>query len=274
MAVQAQHHPSNLLLLNRNIQPEKNPLGILDQSHMIFTNGVEINQRKRNREVYTGIEQINSFPFQTQPSQFIDLTQLHNSRPNVSTGLRLTFNDQNPDDFTTQIHQQTLEIDQFLQTQHEQLRRILEEKRKRHYRHLLAAAEETVAKRLREKEAEKDKAVRRNAELEAMAARLIGEAETWQARARARESEAACLKIQVQKAIMTATEDAESSYVDPDRVEENNVVARCKACGESVSSVVCLPCRHFCLCRECDSVARVCPVCFSLKSSSVEVYFN
>ncbi|KAA8525948.1 hypothetical protein F0562_007952 [Nyssa sinensis] len=334
MAIQAQY-PSNVLFLNRSIQEGKNPLGndyslqpqpgggFLDQSH-IFNNG-GTNPRKRGREVAATTSSINPFSMQTQPSQLIDITQLHTSQSNVvSTGLRLAFGDQQQqqqlqqlqqnqqqrqqtlspqnssvllsifsEDLATQIRQQRDEIEHFLQAQGEQLRRTLAEKRQRHCRALLGAAEESVARRLREKEAEVEKAARRNAELEARAAQLSAEAQIWQAKARAQEAAAATLQVQLQQAIMSGgcaqedgvgglgcaggvegqAEDAESAYIDPERVAVASGPS-CKACRKRVASVVLLPCRHLCLCTECDAVAQTCPLCLSFRDSSVEVFLS
>ena len=149
-----------------------------------------------------------------------------------------------------------------------------------------------MARRLREKEAEVEKAARRNAELEARAAQLSVEAQVWQAKARTQEAQAATLQAQLQKAMMSGVspaqdsrrgedplggvegqaEDAESAYNDPDRVIVSG--PRCKACRKRVASVVLIPCRHLCLCTECDQVAQACPLCLALRSSSVEVYLS
>lgn len=150
--------------------------------------------------------------------------------------------------------------------------------------------------RMKDKNAEAEKAARRNAELEARAANLSAEAQVWQARARAQEAEAAALQSQLQQAIIVTgrrgggcslsqgeevglrcaggeAEDAESAYIDPERV----VLASgpgCKACGKRVASVVLLPCRHLCVCTECDGVVQTCPLCLSFRSSSIEVYMS
>lgn len=251
---------------------------------------------------------------QHQPqSQLIDLTQLHTSQQNVvSTGLRLAFNDQQnqlqqtqqhsvspqssvllsllSDDIATQIKHQRDEIDQFLQAQGEQMRRTLAEKGQRHYRALISAAEQTALRRMREKEIEVEKAARRNLELEARAAQLSAEAQAWQVRARAQEQAAVALQAQLQHAIMSGgctgdgegrrlmcpegeAEDAESGYVDPERVVALTEPS-CKACGKRVASVVLLPCRHLCVCTECDTVVQACPLCLSFRSSSVEVFLT
>ena len=110
------------------------------------------NPRKRGREVAATIGVSSSSPInpifslQSQPPQLIDLSQLHNNthHPNVvSTGLRLSFGDQQQqqqqlqqqqqqqqhvchsspfqsvitDDYATQIKQQRDELEQFLQAQ-------------------------------------------------------------------------------------------------------------------------------------------------------------
>ncbi|RZC30951.1 BOI-related E3 ubiquitin-protein ligase 1 isoform C [Glycine soja] len=282
---------------------------------MLFNNG-GTNSRKRGRETTaaTGIAPnfINSFSLQSQSpqAQLIDLTQLHNQNV-VSTGLRLSFGDQQQqrqqlqhqhqhhgchsspfvsllsEGLSSQIKQQRDEIDQFLQAQEEQLRRALAEKRQRHYRTLLRAAEESVLRRLREKEAELEKATRHNAELEARATQLSVEAQLWQARAKAQEATAAALQAQLQQAMMSGdgenggggglscagggAEDAESAYVDPDRV---GPTPKCRGCAKRVASVVVLPCRHLCICAECDTHFRACPVCLTVKNSTVEVYLS
>ncbi|KAJ6714890.1 BOI-RELATED E3 UBIQUITIN-PROTEIN LIGASE 1-LIKE [Salix viminalis] len=271
---------------------------------------------------------------QTQPqplstTQLIDLSQLHNHRvyhpqpnPNVvSTGLRLSFGDQqqqqnhqyqqqnfgtstcqssaflsSSEDFSTQIKRQRDEIDQFLQAQGEQLRRALAEKRQRHYRELLGAAEESIARRLREREAEVQKATSKNAELEARATQLSMEAQFWQAKARTQELTATSLQAQLQQAMMNGVavqdsrrgddglgcsggvegqgqaEDAESAYVDPDRVTVVPGRPSCKSCRKRMASVVLLPCRHLCVCTECDQVVQACPLCLHVRNSSVEVF--
>nr|GLL48650.1 E3 ubiquitin-protein ligase BOI-like [Ipomoea trifida] len=289
--------------------------GVIDQTQIRLNPADGSNSRKRARE-----HEMNPLmSMQSQQPKIIDLAQLHASpSPNVvSTGLRLAFGEQQTQQFQQQQQQSSLspqssqssllfsalaedlsthfkhqrdEIDQFLRAQGDQLRRTLEEKRQRHYRALLGAAEESVARKLREKEAEVEKAARRNSELHARAAQLSAEAQAWQARARAQEVTAATLQAQLQQVIMNAgavqeredgnsppcgaggdAEDAESAYIDPDRVVLSTGPS-CKACRKRIASVVVLPCRHLCLCAACDAVAQACPLCLSVRSSSVEVF--
>lgn len=290
--------------------------------------GREVNSTATTATTTTKVP-INQFMSSMQQSQLIDLTQLHSQPPPnvVSTGLRLAFNDQQQqhlqqqhhhhhqqqthqhslspqssvvlsllsEDISSQIKHQRDEIEHFIQSQGEELRRALAEKRQRHYHALLGAAEESVARRLREKEAEVEKAARRNAELEARAAQLSAEAQVWQARARAQEATAVTLQAQLQQAILSGgcaqndredggglgcavggdggAEDAESAYIDPERVVMSSGPG-CKACGKRVASVVLLPCRHLCVCTECDNVVQACPVCLSFRSCSVGVILS
>lgn len=149
------------------------------------------------------------------------------------------------------------------------------------------AAKESASRIIKQKEAEAEKAARCNAELSARASQLSAEAEIWQAKARAQEAVAAALQAQLQQAMVSGgacvstgqevaareAEDAESSYIDPERVV---VVSGpgCKACGKRVASVVLLPCRHLCVCSECDDVVQSCPLCLSFRSSSIQVYMS
>lgn len=305
-----------------SLQPQ--PGGFLDQTHMVFNNNIGSNSRKRGREISTATTTI-AAPInlsalqQPRPPLLVDLAKLHNHQNNVvSTGLRLSSGDhqqnQPPqqqqqqqhnhnhnlvrqsssaflplltDDFASNFKRQQDEIDQFLQAQEEQLRRTLAEKRHRHYRALLDAVEESVARRLREREAEVEKATRRNAELEARAAQLSVEAQVWQAKARAQEATAVSLQAQLQQAMSgggcdggdggTAgvegqADDAESAHIDPERVA--SLGPSCKACRKRLASMLLLPCRHLCLCTDCDQVAQTCPLCLSKRSSSVEVYLS
>ncbi|MCI21314.1 E3 ubiquitin-protein ligase BOI-like, partial [Trifolium medium] len=72
-------------------------------------------------------------------------------------------------------------------------------------------------------------------------------------------------------AVEGQAEDAESAYIDPDRVVVvTEARGKCRGCEKRVASVVVLPCRHLCICTECDAHFRACPVCFTLKNSTVE----
>lgn len=313
-----------------SLQPQP-PSNQSNSNIMLFnTAPTGANSRKRVRGRETGAMQqsqymMNQFSLQSHTPHLIDLTQLqnhhHQQQQNqniVSTGLGLSFGDQQhqrlqllqqqqqqqchsshflsllSNGLASQIKQQKDEIDQFLQAQGEELQRTIEEKRQRNYRAIIKTAEETVARRLREKEIDLQKATRRNAELEARAAHLRTEAQLWQAKAKEQEATAISLQTQLHHAMMSGgaenrgenecglscalgveghAEDAESGYIDPERAVVGSG-PKCRGCGERVASVVVLPCRHLCVCTECDTRFGVCPVCFTVKNSTVEVYLS
>ncbi|CAN7028280.1 unnamed protein product [Brassica oleracea var. botrytis] len=273
----------------------------LQKSHLpSITAGVD--KRKRAREDYSVIDlETTAAPMNPPPCtppQFISSRQTLNV---VSTGLRLSQGQSQSieqrsssspmidGNFAGEINGQADELDRFLQTQGEQLRCMLADTSERHYRELLRTREESVRRRLREKEAEIERATRRHAELEARAAQIEKEARAWQVRAAAKEAEAMSLQARLQQVVahgggVTAAEpklksvdsvdeagDAESVYVDPDRFESNG--PSCRICRRRAATVLALPCRHLILCKGCDGSVRVCPLCLSLKNSSVEVFF-
>jgi E3 ubiquitin-protein ligase BOI and related proteins len=180
--------------------------------------------------------------------------------------------------------------------QAERLRRALADTRRRHYRSLVGAAEAAAARRIREKESEAWEAARRRADLEDRVARLRAEAAAWQAKELADQSTAAALHAQLQQARGKATDaeeggnaadDAGSCFVDPDRVVEiaPPPARPCRACRRRSASVVLLPCRHLCVCAECEpavpaapfaaaAVAAACPVCRGAVTGTVQVFVS
>ncbi|KAL0905036.1 hypothetical protein M5K25_027208 [Dendrobium thyrsiflorum] len=325
MAVQAQY-PANVLLLNRGETERKNkemetnfPPTLLEQDPVFFTPiGGNVNPRKRGREAAMTVpsamlspqtqQQMSLFSLQAQARALtpamVGLPQLQSPTPSlVSTGLQLTFTDHNQSqnqreqlasilssyskDLATEINQQKNEIEQFLITQGEQLRREMAAKRKNHYRILLATVEKSLGNKLREKEAEVAVAARRAAELQDRLNRLRTESMAWQAKAMAEQSAAASLQAQLQQAAAIAApageecygespaEDAGSAFVDPDR--PNKLNRPCWSCNTRPASVVLLPCRHLCICPACDCAGAAndgCPACGCSQSGSLEVYFS
>nr|GME00015.1 BOI-related E3 ubiquitin-protein ligase 1-like [Ipomoea batatas] len=127
--------------------------------------------------------------------------------------------------------------------------------------------------------------------LHARAAQLSAEAQAWAGESQAQEVTAATLQAQLQQVIMNAgavqeredgnsppcgaggdAEDAESAYIDPDRVVLSTGPS-CKACRKRIASVVgvavppSLPLRRL----RCGGSGRA-RFCLSVRSSSVEVF--
>ncbi|CAD6204535.1 unnamed protein product [Miscanthus lutarioriparius] len=300
--------------------PQQAPPLFLDFSHGDFGG-----ERKRQREAESVSPQF--FSLQQQPQaqapKLINLAQLH-KRP--AMGLRLDFDEGSEqvsctssasascllsEELAAQRDQHKNEMDRLIQEHAERLRRSLADTRRRQYRSLVGAAEVAAAQRIREKEAEASEAARRGADLEDRVARLRAEAASWQAKALADQSTAAALHAQLQQAAAAAqargkaaeeednagaaaVDDAGSCFVDPDRVVEiapprPPAPARpCRTCRQRSTSVVLLPCRHLCVCAECEpafpaatpfaagagAIAAACPMCRGAVTGTVQVFFS
>ncbi|KAM0882479.1 hypothetical protein ACQ4PT_032271 [Festuca glaucescens] len=227
--------------------------------------------------------------------RMISLAQLQR-RP-ATTGLRLDFDDGSSEHAacTSSFDDPyRIEMDRLIQEHTDRLRRALADTRPRHSRSLLGAAEALAARRVRDKEAEASKGARRGAELEERLSRLRAEAAAWQAKAMSDQSTAAGLHAQLQQAqarsgkateqdnnnAAGAADDADSGFVDPDRVVE--VVAPpldrpCRSCRLRPASTVLLPCRHLCVCDACEptvSASAACPTCRCPVTGTVQVFFS
>ncbi|RZS14254.1 hypothetical protein BHM03_00045931 [Ensete ventricosum] len=173
-------------------------------------------------------------------------------------------------DLVSLLLQQNLEIDALVRVQSEMLRAGLEEARKRHCRALLSMLEQQAAKRLMEKDAELETASRRNAELEEKVRQLSEENRMWFTMAKNNEAIACGLRTSMEQAILQGAAAGHERCGDDDggggaafpvddaqsccfEVEERRKA--CKACGERDVCVLLLPCRHVCVCKDCESKA-------------------
>lgn len=161
----------------------------------------------------------------------------------------------------------------------------MEEARKRHYRALIWGMEQRAAKRLREKEAELEKARFRNAELEARVQQASTERQTWLTFAEQTEAVAACLRVRLDQVLLqnaafaqakegygdTEEDDAQSTSPEGYRAAFPDTSRRCRSCRRQEASVLLLPCRHLCSCRDCEAEIVTCPVCGSDKNASLHV---
>nr|CAB3495221.1 unnamed protein product [Digitaria exilis] len=299
------------------IAPQQHPPLFLDFSHGDCAAG-----RKRQREPDAAPSMSPQLlSLQSQPNaqvpKVISLAQLQ-KRP--AMGLRLDFDEGSEhvsttssasascllsDELAAQRDHHRNEMDRLIQEHAERLRRALGDARRRQYRSLLVAAEASAAQRIREKEAEASEAARRGADLEDRVARLRAEAAAWQAKALADQSTSAALHAQLQQQAAAAqqaargkaeeednaaADDAGSCFVDTDRVDEiapppPPPTRPCRTCRRASASVVMLPCRHLCVCADCEPVvpaatgpfaagAAACPMCRGAVTGTVQVFFS
>lgn len=155
----------------------------------------------------------------------------------------------------------------------------------------ISFVEEKVLCKLREKETEVENINKKNAELEMRMEQLAVEAGAWQHRAEYNENVINTLKFNLQQVYAQSRDSKEGcgdSEVDDTAsccngratdfhllCKENNErkgLMMCKVCRVNEVCMLLLPCKHLCLCKECDNKLSLCPLCQSAKFMSFEVY--
>ncbi|MBA0706365.1 hypothetical protein Golax_018478, partial [Gossypium laxum] len=187
----------------------------------------------------------------------------------VSTGLRLSYDDDERN------------------SSEEFLTKGIRDMKQRHTASFLAAIEKGVSKKLREKDVELETVNRKNRELVDRIKQVTMEAQNWHHRAKYNESVVNVLKSNLQQ-VMSQSQGGEqqgkegfgesevddaASYIDPNNllsipdvggakcVSRNRHGMICRACNAKEVSVLLMPCRHLCICKDCDVLISVCPVC-------------
>eukprot|EP01018_Ginkgo_biloba_P029090 Gb_15555 [translate_table: standard] len=266
--------------------------------------------RKRLRE--SAPEVGNFVPFQGGIPNSLNIIPQSNGA-DVSTGLRLNFEDVDLRNSTsgkelnngnnntaifsalneslgTELQRQRDEIEQYIRVQEEHVRQNLVEKTQKHAKALLYAVAEGVSRKLREKDLQVVNINRRNMELEERIKHLINESRAWQNRAKNSEVLANALRMnieqrrdeQIKEGCGDSEEDAASCQLIGDinnvnMFQENKELEmqrRCRVCRSNDVSILLLPCRHLCLCKDCENKLDVCPICRTMKSASVQVYMS
>lgn len=192
------------------------------------------------------------------------------------------------EDVSLQIQQQQLEMDRLVAQHNDEVRREIEERRRRYSRRIIAEVGERVMKRLKAKDDEIEKIGKLNWALQEKVKSLTIEGQIWRDLAHTKEAAAQALRAnldQVLAAQMYKNVESQQLEVDGERsccgsnyreedgeeCETNGGDRKCRHCGEAESSVLLLPCRHLCLCTVCGSSAHTCPVCKTPKNASLHV---
>jgi len=254
--------------------------------------------RKRSREDFTATAMdplpplpTNGFsaaPYATEINS--QMQRLLESRGTSTSGR--SFAPAVPNEILSHLHSFTMEIDTLVRIQNERIRVGLEEATKRHCRGILASVGQQAERRLREMDIQLERERRKNAELEEKVRQISAESQVWFNAARNSEAMATALRSTLDQALLSAAtaaaaedplaEDARSccyeggdeADVSPAADVESAVrVKQCRACGERKGCVLLLPCRHLCLCKECEPTTATCPVCCSMKNGALEVFF-
>ncbi|XP_074586710.1 putative BOI-related E3 ubiquitin-protein ligase 2 [Curcuma longa] len=236
-------------------------------------------------------------------SQISSIDFLHTG--SVSTGLGLSLDDRRiaassgdsqllllptfDQDINREMQRMDAEIDQFIKLEGERLRKSIIEKLQMKQFQTIASLEEKIRRKVREKESEMEDINKRNAELEEQLKQLALEASTWQQRAKYNESLINSLKYNLEQLYAQRRDTKEGcgdSEVDDAASccngdmglqlmlkQNNDVLSKmCKVCGVNDICMLLLPCKHVCLCKECESKLTFCPSCHTSKLIGMEIY--
>ncbi|XP_071694019.1 probable BOI-related E3 ubiquitin-protein ligase 3 [Rutidosis leptorrhynchoides] len=195
------------------------------------------------------------------------------------------------DEIERELRRQDAEIDSFLKIQADRLGQTVLEKLQTNQLQIISHVEDKFIQKLREKEAEIEHINRKNMELELQVEQLAMEAETWQQRAQYNENMINTLKYNLQQAYtqgQNGKEGCGDSEIDDTasccngRTVDFHLLCKgkngikemsiCKVCRVNQVCMLLLPCKHLCLCKECESKVSMCPLCQSSKYIGMEVY--
>ncbi|KAL9998964.1 putative transcription factor C2H2 family [Helianthus debilis subsp. tardiflorus] len=184
-------------------------------------------------------------------------------------------------------------FDHYIKVQEENFVKGIRELNQKHIALLLNTLEKEVTKKLNEKDVEIVNMNRRNMELGLKIKQVAMEAQSWHYKAKYNESVANTLKNNLQQVIAQMPTQAKEGYGDSevdDAASYTNVndalgnpipnqtfsmkPLNCKACNVKEVCVLLLPCRHLCLCKDCEVLVENCPVCQTLRTESVHVFMS
>ncbi|XP_028769927.1 probable BOI-related E3 ubiquitin-protein ligase 2 [Neltuma alba] len=198
------------------------------------------------------------------------------------------------DNLKVEIDQQKKELDCYIRFQEENTIKGLRELRLRHMVSFLSAIERGVSRKLYEKELEIENMNNKNQELLEKMKQVSMELQSWQFRAKYNESAVNALKNNLQQVMAQCVMRGKEAHGDREIEEvasctntgyqgvtehagDSNSFKRqmnCRACKVKEVCVLMLPCRHLCLCKDCEVFIDICPVCGIMKTASVEVIMS
>ncbi|KAF8683616.1 hypothetical protein HU200_044539 [Digitaria exilis] len=163
------------------------------------------------------------------------------------------------DDISREVQRLDADMDRFIKAQSERLRQSILEKVQAKQFEALASVEDKILRKIRDKEAEVETINQRNSELEDQIKQLAVEVGAWQQRAKYNESMINALKYNLEQLM-------------PKENRQPKDLTACRVCKSSEACMLLLPCRHLCLCKECESKLSFCPLCQSSKILGMEIF--
>lgn len=168
--------------------------------------------------------------------------------------------------------------------------------KQRHMASFLTAIEQSIGKKLHEKDFEIENINRKNRELVERIKQVATEAQNWHYRAKYNESVVNVLKTNLQQALSQGAEQMKEGFGDTDiddtascinptnflsipsgplkSTSKKDYSMICRVCKAKEVSILLIPCRHLCLCKDCEGLVSVCPVCQLMKTTSVQLYLS
>ncbi|MCL7043333.1 hypothetical protein MKW94_022263 [Papaver nudicaule] len=218
----------------------------------------------------------------------------------VPTGLGLSLDDKSSVEFQSslllddsinkELQRQDAEMDHLIKVQGEQLRKAIQKKVQDNQLQTISFVEERILQKLREKETELEDVNKKNTELQEQIRQLSVDAGNWKQQASWNENMITALRINLQK-VSVLNKDSKEGCGDSELddtasfciggtinqivCKENkglNKLMTCKVCGYNEACMLLLPCRHLCLCKNCESKVSFCPLCQISKFIGMEVY--
>ncbi|CAL0305817.1 unnamed protein product [Lupinus luteus] len=194
-------------------------------------------------------------------------------------------------DIDRELVQQDVEIDRFLRSEGKRLTETIIEKVQAIQLESFSIIKDRVLQKLNEKEAEIEGINNRNIELEERLEQLAAEADAWQQRASYSRNMIAALKSNLEQVYAQSRDSKEGcgdsevddtascvigGTIDFHLLSKGNKdmkeMMTCKACKVNEVNMLLLPCKHLCLCKDCESKLSYCPLCQSSKFIGIEVY--
>ncbi|XP_057951506.1 E3 ubiquitin-protein ligase BOI-like isoform X2 [Malania oleifera] len=172
------------------------------------------------------------------------------------------------DNLKTEIDRQKEELDNYIQIQEENIMKGVRELKQRHTLSFLSAIEKGVSRKIREKELELENMNRKNKEL---TERTNLKQVIAQGAAQVKEG---CGDSEVDDAVSYSNANNQANLGASGNSLCMKAQMYCRACKGKEVSVLLLPCRHLCLCKDCEGFIDICPVCRVVKTASVQVYMS
>lgn len=152
----------------------------------------------------------------------------------------------------------------------------LEQRSRDYWSHVFCIVEQGMHRILIHKDQEIAKISDRNTELEEKLKTLAIDIQIWKKVAQTNEAMVMSLRRDLELAQVREEEEGENgieddamSNCDGQKGGSGNHICHC--CRSNEISVLVLPCRHLCLCSECDRILGLCPICLSAKTTSLKI---